>query len=93
MALDIDLTKVLQEVMGAPGFIHYVARVNGEAVGEAAMRIDDDLAQIAGGGTQQLPAAAVFRKHFFSDGSLTRAARAERSPSSQPAPARGHRIT
>ncbi len=47
-----ELTNVLQEVMGAPGFIHYLARVDGAAVGEAAMRIDGDLAQIAGAGTR-----------------------------------------
>lgn len=46
-----QLAKVLQEVTGAPGFIRYLARVDGEAVGEAAMRIDGDLAQIAGAGT------------------------------------------
>jgi GNAT superfamily N-acetyltransferase len=46
-----QLEKVLEEVMGAPGFIHYLARVDGDAVGEAAMRIDGDLAQIAGAGT------------------------------------------
>ena len=46
-----QMVKVLDEVMGAPGFIHYLARIDGEAVGEAAMRIDEDLAQIAGAGT------------------------------------------
>jgi GNAT superfamily N-acetyltransferase len=46
-----QLANVLNEVMGAPGFIRYLARVNGEAVGEAAMRIDGDLAQLAGAGT------------------------------------------
>jgi GNAT superfamily N-acetyltransferase len=45
------LTEVLEEMMGVPGFIRYLARVEGEAVGEAAMRIDGDLAQIAGAGT------------------------------------------
>jgi GNAT superfamily N-acetyltransferase len=46
-----QLAKVLEEVTSAPGFLHYLARVDGEAVGEAAMRIDGDLAQIAGAGT------------------------------------------
>jgi GNAT superfamily N-acetyltransferase len=46
-----QLAAVLDEVMGAPGFIRYLARIDGEAVGEAAMRIDGDLAQIAGAGT------------------------------------------
>ena len=45
------MASVLNEVMGAPGFIRYLARLNGEAVGEGAMRIDGDLAQIAGAGT------------------------------------------
>jgi GNAT superfamily N-acetyltransferase len=45
------LTEVLEEMMGVSGFIRYLARVEGEAVGEAAMRIDGDLAQIAGAGT------------------------------------------
>jgi hypothetical protein len=44
-----QLAKVLEEVTSAPGFIHYLARVDGEAVGEAAMRIDGDLAQIGAG--------------------------------------------
>jgi GNAT superfamily N-acetyltransferase len=46
-----QMAQVLDEVMLAPGFIHYLARLDGEAVGEAAMRIDGDLAQIAGAGT------------------------------------------
>jgi GNAT superfamily N-acetyltransferase len=45
------LRALLEEMMGVPGFIRYLARVEGEAVGEAAMRIDGDLAQIAGAGT------------------------------------------
>lgn len=45
------LRKVLEEMMGVPGFIRYLARLDGDAVGEAAMRIDGDLAQIAGAGT------------------------------------------
>jgi GNAT superfamily N-acetyltransferase len=45
------LREILEEMMGVPGFIRYLARVDGEAVGEAAMRIDGDLAQLAGAGT------------------------------------------
>jgi hypothetical protein len=47
-----QLRAVLEEVMGVPGFIRYLARVEGEPVGEAAMRIDSDLAQLAGAGTR-----------------------------------------
>jgi GNAT superfamily N-acetyltransferase len=46
------LRAVLGEVMGVPGFIRYLARVDGEPVGEAAMRVDGDLAQLAGAGTR-----------------------------------------
>lgn len=46
-----QLSGVLKQMMGVPGFLRYLARVNGEPVGEAAMRIDGDLAQIAGAGT------------------------------------------
>jgi GNAT superfamily N-acetyltransferase len=46
------LRATLEEMMGVPGFIRYLARVDGEAVGEAAMRIDGDLAQLAGAGTR-----------------------------------------
>ncbi|MBI2220186.1 MAG: GNAT family N-acetyltransferase [Acidobacteria bacterium] len=45
------LRAVLEQMMGVPGFIRYLARMEGEAVGQAAMRIDGDLAQIAGAGT------------------------------------------
>jgi GNAT superfamily N-acetyltransferase len=45
------LRNVLLEMMGVPGFIRYLARVDGEPVGEAAMRIDGELAQLAGAGT------------------------------------------
>jgi GNAT superfamily N-acetyltransferase len=45
------LREVLEEMTGVLGFIRYLARVDGEPVGEAAMRIDGDLAQIAGAGT------------------------------------------
>jgi ribosomal protein S18 acetylase RimI-like enzyme len=46
-----QLRSLFQEMMAVPGFIRYLARVNGEAVGEAAMRIDGDLAQMSGAGT------------------------------------------
>jgi GNAT superfamily N-acetyltransferase len=46
-----QLAKILDETTGAPGFIRYLARVDGDAVGEAVMRIDGDLAQMAGAGT------------------------------------------
>ena len=46
-----ELADVLGEVMGAPGYIRYLARAGGEPVGEAAMRLDGDLAQLAGAGT------------------------------------------
>ena len=45
------LASAINEAMGTPGFIRYLARIDGAAVGEAAMRIDGDLAQIAGAGT------------------------------------------
>jgi GNAT superfamily N-acetyltransferase len=46
-----QLAGMLAEAMGGAGFIRYLARVEGEAVGEAVMRIDGDLAQMAGAGT------------------------------------------
>ena len=47
-----QLTDIFEDMRGVPGFIRYVARLDGEAVGEAAMRIDGDLAQLAGAGTR-----------------------------------------
>jgi GNAT superfamily N-acetyltransferase len=47
-----QLKDVLEQMSGVPGFIRYLARLDGEAVGEAAMRIDGDLAQMAGAGTR-----------------------------------------
>jgi len=46
-----QLASALEETMGAPGFVRYLARLGANAVGEAAMRIDGDLAQLAGAGT------------------------------------------
>jgi GNAT superfamily N-acetyltransferase len=46
------LREVIEEMMSVPGFIRYLARIEGEAVGEAAMRIDGELAQLAGAGTR-----------------------------------------
>ena len=46
-----EMERVLREFVEVPGFARYLARVDGRAVGEAAMRIDGDLAQVAGAGT------------------------------------------
>ena len=45
------LREVFDDMINVPGFIRYLARVEGTAVGGAAMRIDGDLAQLAGAGT------------------------------------------
>jgi GNAT superfamily N-acetyltransferase len=45
------LTEVFEDTIDVPGFVRYLARVDGAAVGGAAMRIDRDLAQLAGAGT------------------------------------------
>lgn len=45
------LREILELMTGVPGFIRYLARLDGDAVGAAAMRIDDRLALIAGAGT------------------------------------------
>jgi ribosomal protein S18 acetylase RimI-like enzyme len=49
-----ELERVLAELGEMPGFLRYVARIDGEAAGVASLRLDDDLAQVAGAGT--LPA-------------------------------------
>jgi len=49
-----EMARVLSEFMVVPGFVRYLGRIGGKAVGEAAMRLDGGLAQIAGAGT--LPA-------------------------------------
>jgi GNAT superfamily N-acetyltransferase len=46
-----EMERVLREFVAVPGFTRYLARVDGRAAGEAAMRIDGDLAQVAGAGT------------------------------------------
>jgi predicted GNAT family acetyltransferase len=46
-----QLSGVLEEMTSVPGFIRYLARLDNEPVGEAAMRIDGELAQLAGAGT------------------------------------------
>jgi len=46
-----QLAETMNEATSATGFIRYLARLDGEAVGEAAMRIDSGLAQMAGAGT------------------------------------------
>jgi hypothetical protein len=47
-----ELEKALLDMTRAPGFLRYVAWVGDEAVGSAGMRIDGDLAQVAGAGTR-----------------------------------------
>ena len=49
-----ELERVLRDFGEVPGFTRYLARIDGQPVGEAALRIDGDLAQVAGAGT--LPA-------------------------------------
>ena len=49
-----QLREAIGQFTDVPGVIRYLARLGGEPVGEAAMRIDGDIAQIAGAGT--LPA-------------------------------------
>jgi GNAT superfamily N-acetyltransferase len=51
MFLREQLTELFEQIIGVPGFVRYAARLGGEMVGEAAMRIDGDLAQLAGAGT------------------------------------------
>jgi DNA-binding winged helix-turn-helix (wHTH) protein/GNAT superfamily N-acetyltransferase len=45
------LTEGFMDASITPGFRHYVARVDGRAVGVGSLRIDRPLAQFAGGGT------------------------------------------
>jgi GNAT superfamily N-acetyltransferase len=49
-----QLKDTLQSYATMPGIVRYLARIDGRPVGEAAMRIDGALAQMAGAGT--LPA-------------------------------------
>jgi GNAT superfamily N-acetyltransferase len=49
-----QLERSMLDFTAVPGMTQYVARINGDPAGEAAMRIDDGLAQLAGSGT--LPA-------------------------------------
>jgi len=49
-----EMARVLSDFMIVPGFVRYLGRINGQPVGEAAMRLDEGLAQICGAGT--LPA-------------------------------------
>jgi GNAT superfamily N-acetyltransferase len=46
-----QLQRSLEELAGVAGFIRYLARIDGEVVGEAGMRIDGEIAQVAGAGT------------------------------------------
>lgn len=49
-----ELERALAGVAGAPGYTAYLARVDGQAVGEAALHMEGGLAQVAGAGV--LPA-------------------------------------
>jgi N-acetylglutamate synthase-like GNAT family acetyltransferase len=49
-----QLKQTLRSYSTMPGMVRYLARIDGTPVGEAAMRIDGDIAQMAGAGT--LPA-------------------------------------
>lgn len=46
-----QLERSMLDFAAVPGLTHYVARIDGEPAGEAAMRVDDGLAQLAGSGT------------------------------------------
>ena len=46
-----QLTDIFEDMQYVRGFTRYLARLDGDAVGGAAMRIDGDLAQLAGAGT------------------------------------------
>jgi N-acetylglutamate synthase-like GNAT family acetyltransferase len=49
-----EMTRILSDFMVVPGYVRYLGRIEGQAVGEAAMRLDGGLAQVCGAGT--LPA-------------------------------------
>lgn len=49
-----ELVRLLSEFMVVPGFVRYLGRIDGQPVGEAALRLDQGLAQLCGAGT--LPA-------------------------------------
>ncbi len=49
-----EMVRVLSDFMIVPGLVRYLGRIDGQPVGEAAMRLDEGLAQICGAGT--LPA-------------------------------------
>jgi GNAT superfamily N-acetyltransferase len=46
-----EMERVLLDFATAPGFTRYLARIDGRPVGEAVLRIDGRLAQMAGAGT------------------------------------------
>src|SRR5688572_7081782 len=46
-----ELERVMLPFAAVPGFIRYLARIDGEPAGEATLRTDDRLAQLAGSGT------------------------------------------
>jgi len=49
-----EMVRILSDFMVVPGHVRYLGRIDGQPVGEAAMRFDEGLAQICGSGT--LPA-------------------------------------
>jgi GNAT superfamily N-acetyltransferase len=46
-----ELERALGDLVGVMGMARYLARVDGAAAGEAALNIEDNLAQLAGSGT------------------------------------------
>jgi GNAT superfamily N-acetyltransferase len=46
-----ELERALADVLGAQGMARYLARVGGVAAGQAALNIEDNIAQLAGSGT------------------------------------------
>jgi hypothetical protein len=46
-----ELKRLLSEFMVVPGFVRYLGRIDGQPVGEAALRLDQGLAQLCGAGT------------------------------------------
>jgi GNAT superfamily N-acetyltransferase len=45
------MEEMLTDFSGAPGFLRYLARIDGTPVGVGSLRVDGDLAQVAGAGT------------------------------------------
>ncbi len=55
--LAAELRDTLLDYLQTPGLTHYLARLNGRAVGAASLRLDDGIAWLAGADTP--PAAAT----------------------------------